>query len=497
MKNPKTLDYGAMLDKDLLGYLPVKLVPAITGFAAILILTHNLMPVEYGVYSVVMASVVLMNQIFGTWLSNAVLYVYPGYQKKYDREFQILTVKLQGIAALAATIIGYTVITLTTRDHLLGLIGAFIILSQLFQSLMMTFLQSARYLTGQAVSVIVQSLSQLAVLCVLVYLANGKEAAALFAVLAGSIACIPVLLFRTGILPWKKAKDDNMAVGDVFRKLLSYGLPMCIWFFATQFYIIGDRILLTWFGSTAGLGQYASFRDLATGCAGLLTMPLLLASHPIIMSMWKNKVERSAIEQLMTRNLVILTVLFTPIFVAVDLVGPTLLVEIFGEKYLLDKPTMLLVVGSIFLGCVTMYVQKGLEVTGKTLRMAMIAAVISFGGNIVAIPHYGVLGAATVVVLVQVLYLSFVWYTTRNILNPKIPMPILWKLALWAIGVETFCRVMGSLSGELGLLWASTLFRLILILVATCALYIANNEISSLCSAIFQSFRRLLGHSYR
>ena len=89
---------------------------------------------------------------------------------------------------------------------------------------------------------------------------------------------------------------------------------------------------------------------------------------------------------------------------------------------------MLLVVGSIYLGSVIMYVQKGLEVTAKTLRMAMIAlvaAVISFAGNLLAIPRYGVIGAAMINVLVQVLYLMFVSYITRDILKPKIPMRLL------------------------------------------------------------------------
>lgn len=468
-KNDAT-DFGSLLNKDILHYIPVKLVPAITGVAAILILTHNMMPVEYGTYSVVMATVLLMSQIFGTWLSNAILYVYPDYQNKNDFKFQLLAFRLQGFAAVVAVIIGYAAILLITHNHVLGLIGALIIVSQLFQYLMMTFLQSSRRVAGQAVSVIVQSLSQLAVLCALIFFVKGKEAAALSAVLAGYMACIPVLLYQTCIISRKKSTGNNLVAGDLFRKLISYGMPMCIWFFATQFYTIGDRILLKLIGSTTGLGQYASFRDLATGCAGFLTMPLLMASHPIIMSMWKSGTEKTDIERLITKNLVILTILFVPILVAVDLCGSELLVVLLGEKYLLDKPTMLLVSGSIFLGCLTMYVQKGLEVTGKTLRMAMVAlvaAVISFVGNMLVIPRYGVIGAAMINVLVQVLYLMFIWYITINILKPKIPMRLLGKLAFWVLGVEIVARVAVFLPNEVGVILSSVYFRFVFILIAT------------------------------
>ena len=132
-------------------------------------------------------------------------------------------------------IIGYVAILLITHTHALGLIGGLIIISQLFQFLMMSFLQSSRRVTGQAVSVIAQSLSHLAVLCTLIFFLKGKETAALWAVLSGYIVCIPVLLFQTGIMPRRKSTSNNLAAGDIFRKLLSYGMPMCIWFFATNF----------------------------------------------------------------------------------------------------------------------------------------------------------------------------------------------------------------------------------------------------------------------
>ena len=488
-----TVDFGSMLDRDIWGYFPVKLVPGITGLAAIVILTRNLEPEEYGTYSVVIATVLLIVQMFGTWLSNAVLYVYPDYQNKNDRAFLHHTFKLQGIAASVAVLFGYTAILLITHNHLLGLIGALIIVAQLFQSLMTTFLQSTRRVGGQAVSVIVQSLAQLGVLCGLIYLVKGKEEAALSAVLAGYISCIPVLLFQTFALSRKKLTGNDLAVGHLFGKLLSYGMPMCMWFFATQFYTIGDRILLKLIGSTTGLGEYASFRDLATGGAGFLTMPILMASHPIIMAMWKRGIERSLIEQLMTRNLVILTILFVPIFVAVDLCGPELIMGLLGGKYLLPKPTMLLVVGSIFLGSVTMYVQKGLEVTGRTLQMsklALVAAIISLFGNVVLIPNYGVRGAAMMVVVVQLLYLTFVWYATKGTLRATIPIRFVGKLALWAIGVELVCRLLEGVSGPLGSFLGSRFVRVIVLVGATCALYAANDRVSSVGKAIIRAFKR-------
>lgn len=486
----EALDYSRMLQKDAVGYLPIKLIPAVAGLASIVILTRNLDPEQYGVYSAVMAAVLLMNQIFGAWISSAVFYVYPDYQKNHDHEFKAVALRLQALASLIALVVAYVGILLITHNYLLALVGGIITVFRLVQYLMMTFLQSTRNVREQIISVVAQTLSQLALLCLLIFVARGKEMAALLAVLAGYMASIPVLARQTGISSRKSLNDEILKMGDIFRKLLSYGMPMCVWFFATQFYTIGDRILLQLMGSTQGLGQYASFRDLATGLAGFLTMPLLMASHPIIMSMWKNGTERSDIEHLITRNLILLTILFVPIFVVVDLSGSWVLMGMFGKRYLMGKTSMLLVVGSIYLAAAAMYVQKGLEVTGKTLQMAtvsLIASVMSLVGDLAIIPHYGVLGAASIMVLVQIFYLLAVWQISKRILNPKIPISLLIKLSFWVIGVEVICRVLGSLPGAFGAFWASSLNRGIFIFVATCLLYLWSNEISSVLREIVRS----------
>ena len=195
----------------------------------------------------------------------------------------------------------------------------------------------------------------------------------------------------------------------------------------------------------------------------------------------------------MTRNLLFITIIFSPIFVAVDLCGTDLIKLLLGQKYLLDNVSMLLVVASIYIGCLAMYVQKGMEVTGSTFRMAIIAfiaAIISLVANIMMIPHYGVLGAAMIVVLVQTFYLIAVWLATRQTLRVLIPVSFLRNMALWVISVELISRGMSSLFEWSGVFWAITPFRLIFIAVATIILYAVNDEVSSIFDGIVQSLKR-------
>lgn len=489
-----TNDYRSMLNKDIFGYLPVKILPAISGLAIILLLTRKLAPVQYGEYSLVITTVLLMAQLSGTWLSNAVLYIFPDYPARHYGAFQIQTLKLQAIAAIPASILVYFLLVFITSRPTLAVLGAILLPLQLFQFLMMTFMQSQRRVTAQAVSIGAQSLVQVLILCVLLFGAEGKEISAILAIALGYVISILILVGQNKLYQYRRLNAHDLQAKELFRQLAGYGIPMCLWFFATQCFMIGDRVILKLLGVTAQLGQYASFRDLGTGCAGLLTMPLLMASHPIIMAMWKNGCDREPIEDLVKRNIVVLTFLFIPLLVFVDLCGSELFVKLLPEKYLLPKETMLLVLGSIFLGCLNIYLQKGLEVTGQTLLMAKIALVtvaFSLVGNFILIPRLAIFGAALVGFLSQLFYMIAIRKYTAHILSPDLPLNLLPKLGCWVLGIEIVCRLIPSLPGIPEAFISSPYFRFAVILISTGGLYAVNEEISLFVHEFYRSLKSI------
>ncbi|GAB3902917.1 hypothetical protein GCM10028826_01290 [Mucilaginibacter boryungensis] len=220
---------------------------------------------------------------------------------------------------------------------------------------------------------------------------------------------------------------------ELAKKILLYGLPICVWFFASQFYTVGDRVLFKYFNVVQYVGNYASFRDLAVGLSGFLTMPLLLASHPIIITMWKNGDEKYKIEQLIEQNIRILILFFFVSFVLTILSGKWIMTTIVSVKYLLNTTLMCLVLLSIFIGTISMYIHKALEVTGKTLLMSKISicvAILSFVLNFVILPLYGVTGAVIVNLVCQVTYLIAVYYYSKSILKPKLKIKFIASVLL-------------------------------------------------------------------
>lgn len=476
-------NYERSLHRDMIRYIPVKLMPAVVGLASIVVLTRALSPDQYGLYSVVITTVLLMVQLGGSWLYTAVLFVYPEYCPDRSAEFRRETTKFQVLSAIPAAAIGYGTIFLMTRRHLLAMLGTALLAGQLFQSLLLSFLQSTRNVTEQVLGIAIQSLFQFGFLCLVLYLANGKEAAALVSVSVGYAAGILVLLRRRGNPGRIISPGFLLSDRDLFRKLFGYGIPMCVWFFATQFYTIGDRLILKYFRASADVGQYASFKDLSVGCAGFLTMPLLLASHPIIMAMWKKGCRKEDIENLISRNIALLSLFFAPLLVLVDLCGPELIAMALGPRYLLEKSAMLLIVLSVYIASLSMYVQKGLEVTGKTAVMAKVAlmtASFSLFANMIAIPRHGILGASLVVVASQLLYIGILWGLTADILIVRFPGFIFGKLVLWAVSVEFLCRILPYLPFPSGPGFFLLYSRLAVLALATIVLYLTADEIRSL-----------------
>jgi len=471
-------DYRKLLAMDVMGYVPVKIIPGVSGLLTIIVLTRSLTPDQYGVYAVVMATVLLLVQLAGTWLSNAVLFAYPDYFDSAGVEFKSLAVKLQIRAALPATLLAFLVVTTLYRQPFLGFLASGIVGFQLFHFLLMTFLQSERRVSGQALSVAIQGTLQILVLLFLVSFLDYGIWAGLTAVLSGFIGGLLVLAMVSGPI-WRTAPGGGRPdEKEHSRALLSYGVPMCVWYFTWSFINVGDRILLKALGAPESLGQYAAFRDLFTGLAGFLTMPVLLASHPLIMMMWKREVERSEIEDLMTQNVDLLAFIFVPILVLFDLCGKELAGAVLGAGYALENGVMLAVIGSIFLGALAMYAQKGLEVTGQTARMTRIAvliAAVSLGANMLVIPTFAVGGAASVVLVAQALYLLAVRWATRGILSPTISRSAVITLAVWVVGVEALVRSLAVFFGSGGIHGMSLSLRLGIVLGLSVFLFLRFN----------------------
>lgn len=420
------------LNKDILKYLPVKILPAFSGLLTIYLLTRTLSTALYSNYAFITATILLFGQLISGWINSSVMFFYPDYMVNNSiDELKINVIALQlmlfffgGIGFAFSCYFGL-------KDFTIVILGLLLLLSQTFLNLLYSFLQAERRIIVQIKSTIVQSLIQIIGIAYCFFYQKDNLFFVVLVLFISYFFASNYVMYSDkvyGLILNKKSQ--SLLDFRIGKKILFYGLPVCIWFFASQFYAIGDRILFKYFNIHNLVGHYASFRDLSVGLSGFITMPLLMASHPIIVQMWKNNQSKDEINKILSQNIKLLMTLFTPVFMAIFLIGDFVLIKIVGSKYLLDNNFMFYVLLSIFFGTVSMYLHKGLEVTGKTMLMAKIAlfvAGISLIMNVFFIPIYGVKSSILISVMSQVLYCFSVYFFSKSIIFISISYFFLFK----------------------------------------------------------------------
>lgn len=478
----KSSSYENSLNKDVLKYLPVKILPAFSGLFTIYFLTRTLSIPLYSNYVFITATILLFGQLLSGWINSSVIFFYQDYAESNSLDVLKINVVALQLALYLIGMIGFVFICyFGLKDILIIILGLSLLLSQTFSNLLYSFLQAERRIFLQIKSTSIQSLIQIIgiLICFLYYKEN------LYAVIGviflSYFAAINYVMYSDGIYGLIFNKQSLLLLdSNLEKRIFFYGLPVCVWFFASQFYAIGDRIIFKYFSIHYLVGNYASFRDLSVGLSGFITMPLLMASHPIIVQMWKKKVCKVEIGNVISQNIKLLITLFTLVFMGIFSVGDWVLRQVVGEKYLLESNLMFLVVLSVFFGTISMYLHKGLEVTGKTGLMAKIAssvAVLSLFMNILLIPIYGVKAASLISVVSQIVYCFSVYCFSRKIIRITISFAFLVKNVLFVTFAYFICNfIFGDDS--------SLIIRFVVLIISSVYLLASSKEIRVMISGI-------------
>ncbi|WP_316770947.1 oligosaccharide flippase family protein [Pedobacter frigiditerrae] len=475
-------EYESNLKKDTLKYLPVKILPALAGLLTIYCLTKTLSTNLYASYSFVTASILLFGQLVSGWINSSIMFFFPDFanESKLER-LKINVVGLQLILFFLGAIAFSITCYFGIDDYAITFLGVLLLMAQTFLNLLYSFLQSERRVLVQIKATTIQAVIQIAgvLICFYFYKENLRMIILLLFVSFFITVLYVMYCDKIFALLFNKAFFSQID-WTVAKKVLAYGLPVCVWFFAAQFYVVGDRILLKFFNISHLVGNYSSFRDLAVGLSGFITMPLLMASHPIIMQMHKSQASKNDIENIVVGNVKLLSTLFSICFIILILLGDWIFTQIVGTKYLLPNDLMLCVLGSIFLATLSMYLHKGLEVTGNTgvmLKVALAIAILSLVSNCLLLPNYGVTAACLISVFCQVAYCAGVYYFSR--LTFKIRVRYNFILKHISLVVAAYLLSVFLISN-----YDSLLLRFIIVLPLIIYLFLTSKEVSSMLNLI-------------
>lgn len=406
---------------DTLKYIPIKVLPAFAGVLTVFFLTKQslLDTVSYVNYTFIMATLLIFAQIVGGWVNSSVIYYHTSFDNNEEKEYFIINISyLQWLFLILGSIGLFLTILFTIKSLLISIFIMLILIFQIFLNFNYSFFQAKREIKRQINATFIQALLQIIGIVVCYFFFKGSlEFVFFFLLLSYMVTSVFVILQKNNIMHFNYKLNSSFNV-NFCKKILSYGLPICLWFFSTQLYQIGDRILFKYFNLTDHVGNYVSFRDLAVGLSGFISMPLLFAAHPIIMQLSKDIENKKEIESLLRKNILILTAIFLPIIITTYFYGEDLIKYVVGEKYLLNPVLMCVVLLTILLGCISMYLQKGIESKGNTilmLKISLFVACVSILLNVISIKKYGIISSIYISLISHILYCLGIYFYSRKI----------------------------------------------------------------------------------
>jgi O-antigen/teichoic acid export membrane protein len=448
-------------------YIPVKLVPALVTVLFIVLLYKLLPEGQYVFYSICLTASLISAQVFGSWLGSGFIYYYSGQEDK-GRYIRLGLAIALIAACLAGLVAGLSVSYFFEGWQAPG-ITAVLCGMQLLFFFLSAMCQAAFLVKAQLVAVIVQGCIQLAVL----YLANAGWGitfeSALGSLIMGyllSSAWLAFYCFRSFIST--PGNPGGLGLISTLKTFFRYGGALMPWMLGMLVGNAVDRFAIGFYSVPDG-DAYLSLRDLFTGAAGLISMPLLMLVHPLIVNTFKRG--RFAME-IVESSLGFLLIAFGLLWFALVGVGFDSFSHMTGKSVTVEYYILFCGYSATVLNGAAIYVQKRMEVHMRMKELAVwsiMAACLAIAGAALGGHYFGLLGIALAALSAQVLYillvLRSVWKLTS--LSRALGRPLLATLAAGALGLAILQMII-SLWPDLE--WWSRLMLWLPVYSALCAI---------------------------
>lgn len=391
--------FKGKFSKDILKYLPSKVVPALLGLIFIPIITRLFEPNDYGSYVLVVAIVGLLSMIPGSLLGNSIIRFFPVYEEQnkllsfYNTLIKEMIVCVLLIAVLFFIVIQVFKTNLSLNLYYLLFIGILLfIVTSIF--LILLFLLNARQksLTYTSYSIWKVGAGLTFGVLIVLFLNRGVEGLLWGSIIALIIA-IP-LLYRSAfgrVSVWKGAFSKSIAV-----EMTKYGAPLVIASFASWILSLSDRYIINLYRGNYEVGLYSASYTLAEQAIYMICDLFILAAFPLIVSLWE-KEGREATQDYVG-NLTRYYLLFSfPAALGLSVLSkPTIMVFTTSAYYEGHKIIPLISFGVFLLGLQLWNIIWLILYKKTNIAMYSVLSVgfLNIGLNFLLVPKYGYMASA-------------------------------------------------------------------------------------------------------
>jgi O-antigen/teichoic acid export membrane protein len=419
--------------RDMLIYLPTKVLPALTGLITTPILTRIFLPEEYGDWALALGVTDFLFAIAMSGIGTAALRFFPAYKAKdnlngfFSNVLAMTAAVAGGIGILAAVGLALFRGRIDTALFPLLKISILIFAVNSFYTIFMEILRIQQK-SGLFTRLNLTNYYGGLILGLVFVLAFGLRIEGLmYGTVLVQIFAIPLLIRATmrGVQVGANLLDSSsMAVIWAFAWPLAFGNTA---FWALR---LSDRFVIEFFRPGIEVGLYSAVYNISDRTINLVVTLFLMSLGPTVANSWENQ-GREKTEQLLTKLTRLFLLICLPITVGLTSLALPFITLLTGEAYHEGYRIVGFVAFSTFAWGLSRIACWGLILNNKTLRFAMnqlFAGALNIGLNILLVPVYGYAVAAVTTLGGYTLLLVLQAHASRDYLTWKLPLGTLFRV---------------------------------------------------------------------
>jgi O-antigen/teichoic acid export membrane protein len=206
-------------------------------------------------------------------------------------------------------------------------------------------------------------------------------------------------------------------------KIGQYGVPLSLTVALTVVISSSDRFLIAWFMGEGAAGLYSVAVDFTSQTLTLLMMVINMAMFPIAVRAWEHRGREAAQEQ-MRGNAALLMAVGIPCVVGLTVLAPGVANCFLGKSFRAAAAQIipLVALGTFLAGFKAYHFDAAFQFAHRTIYQVWIvlfAAIVNVGLNCVAIPLWGINGAAGASVVAFLIAIALTaWLGRRHFVLP-------------------------------------------------------------------------------
>jgi O-antigen/teichoic acid export membrane protein len=482
--------YLTKLRADALNYFPAAVIPALASIVGVAVFTRIFTSEEYGWYTLVAASAVISTTLASGWIQQSVLRYLPRFKAEgnlddFMSKFMGLILVVSALVVLLASVFYYPLegrMGVYAHFYFPGL--ALVVSGLVFLSINSVFQADLRSGSFALHRIAMSVLRLLIALALVFFVKRDVVGIILGAAAAYFLLIIPMALKLRGA--GRRPVFGGFDLGFV-KATASYGFPIIGWMMAGQILSFCDKFMLAFFKDASQVGIYAANYNLVNMGVSLLSGPIIMAAHPLVMNVWESG-ERSRVPSVIREFSRYYILIVVPAAVFVGVFNRELVRLLLGWEFRAGARIIPVVLAGFFAWGFSMYGHKGLELMEKTRMMLLLVAgavVMNLLLNWFLIPPYGYMGAAIATTVSYMSYPVLIFFVSGRYLEWLIPWRSLLAASVSSLPVGLLCFFAAkTLSSRVDSIW---------ILLGTAVLAIPLYLVLlSLAGEVRESDRRLM-----